>query len=125
MSSSARRRSLPVFFAIGLLALVLSACGGGKDSPSGASKPAVDDISGTYVVVQDSDGTKPKPGATVTLTLDKGGTLSVKAVSADDELTDTGTYSIHDGLMSILFKTRGSPRRTSRTSWTATRWRSR
>ncbi len=103
MSSSARCRSRLVPFAIVLLALVLSACGDGKAGPSGAGKPASEtDISGTYVVVQDSDGTRPKPGATVTLVLDNG-TLSVRAVSAGEELTDTGTYSIHDGRMTIEF----------------------
>lgn len=104
MRSSARCGSHLVPFAVVFLALALSACGGGKGGSSGTGKPATEtDISGTYVVVQDSDGTRPKAGATVTLVLDKG-TLSVKAVSAGDELTDTGTYSIHDGLMTIEFK---------------------
>jgi hypothetical protein len=107
MQSSVRCRSRLVLVAVVLLALVLSACGGGKASPSGTAKPVSDtDISGTYVVVQDSDGTRPKPGATVTLVLDKG-TLSVKAVSAGEELTDTGTYSIHDGRMTIEFREQG------------------
>ena len=70
-------------------------------------RPAAEtDISGTYVVVQDSDGTRPKAGATVTLVLDKG-TLSVRAVSADDELTDSGTYSVRDGRMTIAFVEQG------------------
>ncbi|MBI5285877.1 MAG: hypothetical protein HY874_12380 [Chloroflexi bacterium] len=84
---------------------MLSACGGGgsKTGPSDAGKPAAEtDISGTYLVVQDSDGTKPKAGATVTLVLDKG-TLSVHAVAGDEELNDTGTYSIRDGRMTIEF----------------------
>jgi hypothetical protein len=104
MTSWARRRSLAVLLAVASLAIVLAACGGGKSTPSGAGKPASEpDISGTYVVVQDSDGTRPKSGATVTLVLDNG-TLSVKAVSGSDELDDTGTYSIHDGRMTIEFK---------------------
>lgn len=86
------------------MSAVLAACGGGKtknaDPTAGASSS---DISGTYVVVRDSDGTKPKDGATVTLVLNNG-TLSVKAVSADDELTDTGTYTVRDGLMTIEFR---------------------
>ena len=100
MSPFVPRRPRIVLFAVSLL--VLSACGGGN-----ASKPAAEtDISGTYVVVQDSDGTRPKPGATVTLVLDKG-TLSVKAVSAGEELTDSGTYSVRDGRMTIEFREQG------------------
>lgn len=107
MPSPTGRRPRLVLCAIVSLALVLGACGGGKASPSGTGKPVSEtDIGGTYVAVQDSDGTRPKSGATVTLVLDNG-TLSVKAVSAGDELTDTGTYSIHDGRMTIEFRDQG------------------
>ena len=107
MPSPTGRRPRLVLFAIVSLALVLGACGGGKASPSGTGKPVSEtDIGGTYVAVQDSDGTRPKSGSTVTLVLDNG-TLSVKAVSAGDELTDTGTYSIHDGRMTIEFRDQG------------------
>ena len=103
MPSSIRRRSFHALCAAAFLALVVGACRGGSSGSPGASKPpAATDISGTYVVVQDSDGTRPKAGATITLVLDNG-KLSVKAVSADDELTDTGTYSIRDGRMTIEF----------------------
>ena len=91
----------------GLVAMFAFACGGGKTSPSSGSTAATSgDVSGTYVVVQDSDGTKPKPGVTVTLVLDKG-SLSVHAVGPGDELTDSGTYSINDGKMTIEFKDQG------------------
>ena len=43
---------------------------------------------------------------TVTLVLDSG-KLSVHAVSPDDELTDTGTYSVRDGRMTINFVEQG------------------
>ena len=107
MLSSARRHARLLILAIPLLVLVLSACGGGKARPPGEGTPASEvDISGTYAVVQDSDGTRPKPGATVTLVLNNG-TLSVKAVSAGEELTDSGTYSIRDGRMTIEFREQG------------------
>lgn len=109
MNSSIRRCTVLLLLASSLLALSFAACGGGssKSSSSGTAAPsAAGDVSGTYVVVQDSDGGRPKAGATVTLVLDKG-TLSVRAVSADDELTDSGTYSIHDGKMTIEFKEQG------------------
>ena len=59
-------------------------------------------VDGTYVVVKDSDGTEPKEGATVTLVLTNG-KLSVHAVADDGELTDTGTYSVKNGKMTIEF----------------------
>ncbi|TAK57688.1 MAG: hypothetical protein EPO22_11845, partial [Dehalococcoidia bacterium] len=103
MPCSARRRSSVVLGVIAFVALVASACGGGKAGSPGAGKPPSEtDISGTYVVVQDSDGTRPKAGATVTLVLDNG-KLTVNAVSGSEELTDTGTYSIRDGRMTIEF----------------------
>jgi hypothetical protein len=95
-----------------LLVLAAGACGGGggKSNSTGTTTPAAaaatGDVSGTYTVVQDSDGTKPIPGATVTLVLDNG-TLAVRAVSGADELTDSGTYSVHDGKMTIEFKEQG------------------
>lgn len=97
-------RSSRFAFATGvaLIVFALTACGGGKSK----TPASADDISGTYTLVQDSDGSTPKDGVTVTLTLDNG-TLSVRAVSADDELTDTGTYSIRDGRMTITFEGQG------------------
>ncbi len=103
----ATRRFLPLLLLTGLVAIVAFGCGGGKSSPSSGSTAATsNDVSGTYVVVQDSNGTKPKPGVTVTLVLDKG-SLSVHAVGAGDELTDSGTYSISGGKMTIEFKDQG------------------
>jgi len=108
MNISIRRCTVPLLLVSSLLVLFAAACGGGgkSSSSSTASPAAVADISGTYVVVQDSDGTKPKAGATVTLVLDKG-SLSVRAVSGADELLDSGTYSIRDGKMTIAFKEQG------------------
>lgn len=107
MLCTARCSPLRLLLAVSVLAVVVTACGGGKSSSPATSTPASEtDVSGTYVVVQDSDGTRPKEGATVTLVLDKG-KLSVRAVSADDELTDTGTYSVRDGRMTIAFVEQG------------------
>lgn len=103
---AARRRSLLVIIAA-LASVFAIACGGGSSSPSSSSTPPPEaDVSGTYVVEQDSDGSRPKAGVTVTLVLDKG-TLAVRAVSPDDELTDTGTYSVQNGRMTIEFKDQG------------------
>lgn len=93
-----------------LLSVAASACGGGKSSspdgatssPGGSTPTSVTNISGTYVVVKDSDGTGPKDGATVTLVLTNG-KLSVRAVADDGELADTGTYSVKNGRMTIEF----------------------
>ena len=110
MFSTVRRCAVLPLLASALLVVVAVACGGGgggKSSSSGTAAPASSgDVSGTYVVVQDSDGGKPAVGATVTLVLDKGA-LSVHAVSGGDELTDSGTYSTHDGKMTIDFKEQG------------------
>ena len=109
MVGSLRGRSWVMLFAVPLVAVGLMACGGGKSKTSDATVGATTqasasstDVSGTWVVVQDSDGTKPKAGTTVTLVLDKGA-LTVHAVSPDDELTDAGTYSVKDGKMTIVF----------------------
>jgi hypothetical protein len=87
----------PVFFI-----LFLAACGGS----GGGDTDAPADISGTYVLIEDSDGSKPRAGATVTLVLDKG-SLTLKAVMGRDELDDNGTYSIRDGRMTIEFREQG------------------
>lgn len=98
------RLSLPI--AAFVLVVSLAACGGGKSKPAETPAAAASSLNGTYTIVQDSDGTQPIEGATVTLVLTDG-TLSVHAVSADDELTDTGTYSISDGKMTIEFTEQG------------------
>jgi hypothetical protein len=84
----------------------LIACGGGQSKSATPAAETASSLNGTYTAVQDSDGTQPKDGATVTLVLTDG-KLSVHAVSADDELTDTGTYSVHDGKMTIEFVEQG------------------
>src|SRR3989304_5923000 len=95
-SSLPYARSLALVALAVLLPLLAAACGGGKPS-----KPAARaDVSGTYVLVPDNDGGKPKPGVTGTLVLDSG-KLTVRAVSPSDELTDTGTYSVREDRMTI------------------------
>ncbi len=107
MFSTTRRCAVPLLLAC-LLSVAVSACGGGKSSspdgatPGGATPAAEASLDGTYVVVKDSDGTAPKDGATVTLVLTNG-KLSVHAVADDGELTDTGTYSVKNGKMTIEF----------------------
>lgn len=88
-------------------ALLLAACGGGGDGSEDAGSsdpeaPAAGDVSGTWELIADSDGGEPLENTTITLVL-KDGTLTVRAVSPDDELTDDGTYSVADGKMTITF----------------------
>jgi hypothetical protein len=62
-------------------------------------------IGGVYIHVRDSDGTKPKAGATVTLTF-KGaasGSLHLSAVQPGETVTDSGTYAMRNGLITIHF----------------------
>lgn len=63
-------------------------------------------IEGTYRLVKDSDGVTPKKDAVVTITF-KGaasGSVSMKAVQPGETVTDTGTFSVNDVLITILFK---------------------
>jgi hypothetical protein len=86
---------------------VLAACGGGsKGDDGGDSGSSTGDVSGTWVLVRDSDGTEPLADTTITLILGDG-ELSVRAVSPDDELTDAGTYSVSGGKMTITFNEQG------------------
>ncbi len=87
------------------LMLLLAACGGAEEAP-GVARPEAEkpDLPGTYTLVRVSDGTVPVEGATITLVLKDDGTLSLRAVRPGEELTDTGTYSVSDGLMTIEFR---------------------
>ncbi|MBI5288259.1 MAG: hypothetical protein HY873_04745 [Chloroflexi bacterium] len=86
---------------------IFAACGGGDDQGTSNSSGEPDgDVSGTWVLDHDSDGTEPLENTTVTLVL-ADSELSVHAVSPDDELTDVGTYSVSDGRMTIKFNEQG------------------
>jgi len=60
-------------------------------------------IDGVFVHVRDSDGTVPKQHATVTLTF-QAGALRMAAVQPGETVTDTGTYSVHNRLITIRFR---------------------
>jgi len=84
---------LKLIFAVLFIFLMLSVC-------QAAS------IDGTYLLVKDSDGTVLKKDAVVTITF-KGassGTLSMEAVQPGETVTDTGTFSVSGGNITINFK---------------------
>ncbi len=63
-------------------------------------------IDGVYTLLGDSDNTKPKKNAIVTLTF-RGrlsGTLSMSAIQPGETVTDTGNYSVSGSLITIRFK---------------------
>jgi len=68
-----------------------------------AGPPALD---GTYVLVRDSDGSKPVAGATVTLRFKGGarGALSLVAARPGTTVTDAGSYVTRNGRITITFK---------------------
>jgi hypothetical protein len=78
-----------------LLALVLA---GGTARAQG--------LEGTFVLVGDSDGSKPKSNAVVTLTFHGGarGSLSMAAKQPGETVTDTGTFSTGPGRVTLKFK---------------------
>lgn len=75
-------------------------------SMAGAASAVAQSIEGVYVHVRDSDGTKPKPRATVTLTFKGGatGSLEVLATQPGETVTDTGSYGVRNNLITIHFK---------------------
>jgi hypothetical protein len=72
----------------------------------GAMAPAAQGLEGTFLLLRDSDGSKPKPDATVTLTFGGGtrGPLSMSAVQPGETVTDTGSFSAAGGRITITFK---------------------
>jgi hypothetical protein len=66
-------------------------------------------LNGTYTLVNDSDGSTPKKGAVVTITFKgtKSGTVSMTAVQPGETVTDTGTFSVTGGTITINFKEMG------------------
>ena len=63
-------------------------------------------IGGTYTLVNDSDGTRPKKGAVVTITFkgSKSGTLSMKAEQPGETVTDTGKFNVSGENITIQFR---------------------
>lgn len=61
-------------------------------------------LPGTYSLVQDSDGTKPKSGAVIKLTLTANGTVSLSAVQPGQTFDDNGTYRASGDRMTMHFE---------------------
>ena len=61
-------------------------------------------LQGAYRLVQDSDGTKPKAGAVITLILKGDGSLSLRAVQPGQVFEDSGQYSVAGSLVSLSFR---------------------
>jgi Flp pilus assembly protein TadD len=59
-------------------------------------------LSGSYRIVQDSDGTKPKGGAVVELTFGQG-TFTFRAVMPGETVDDKGTYSLRGNTITMEF----------------------
>ena len=67
---------------------------------------AAQEIAGTYVLMGDSDGTKPKTGARLELTFStvKGGSVRLFATRPGETVRDVGTFSLSDNHITIHFK---------------------
>jgi Domain of unknown function (DUF4412) len=72
----------------------------------GSSTAFAQDITGAYVLVGDSDGTKPRTGARLELTFSGATTGSVQlyAVRTGETVRDAGKYSIANHQITIHFK---------------------
>ena len=68
-----------------------------------AAPPA---IAGAFLFERDSDGATPKADASVLLTFkgNERGTIALAAVQPGETVTDTGTYSIRKGRITIQFR---------------------
>lgn len=75
-----------------------------KKRPAGPKAPA---LAGTYQLIGDVGGTRINEGATVTLTLQPDGTLSLLAVQPGDELTDSGTWRLDGENLTVEFTEQG------------------
>ncbi len=61
-------------------------------------------LPGTYSLVGDSDGTKPKSGAVIKLMLGADGSVSLSAVQPGQTFQDSGTYRASGGRMTMHFE---------------------
>jgi hypothetical protein len=102
MDSTRRWRRLYSVLLLTLTVTVVTACGG--SGGSGGDSGGQSGLPGTYQLLRDSTGTTPRAGASVTLTLNADGTLSLKAVQPGEELTDQGTYKVDGDRMTIEFR---------------------
>jgi hypothetical protein len=60
-------------------------------------------LQGSWLLVKDSDGTRPKAGATVTLALLPGGAFALSAVQPGETLEDAGTYEVSGNRITMAF----------------------
>ncbi|MEW6758321.1 MAG: hypothetical protein AB1347_08880 [Acidobacteriota bacterium] len=60
-------------------------------------------LQGTWLLVKDSDETRPKTGATVTLALLPGGAFALSAVQPGETLEDAGTYEVSGSRITLAF----------------------
>jgi hypothetical protein len=72
---------------------------------AGVASPPALDIAGSYTLVGDSDGTVPKKGAVITLTLggDARGSMTVLGTQPGQTVSDSGTYSARGGRITMRF----------------------
>lgn len=73
---------------------------------AGSALASVPEIAGSYTLIGDSDGTKPKSAATVTLTFEgsKKGSLRLLATQPGETVEDSGNYSIGNNRITVRFK---------------------
>ncbi|HXH20740.1 MAG TPA: hypothetical protein VNN10_01835 [Dehalococcoidia bacterium] len=83
-----------------VLALGWSGCGGGDSGQA-------PDLAGTYALVGDVGGTQVRADSRVLLTLNPDGTLSMLATRPGEEVSDSGTWSVRGGRMSIELRDLG------------------
>jgi hypothetical protein len=61
-------------------------------------------LSGSYRLVKDSDGTTPRPGATVDLTFSPNGAFTLRAVQPGETVEDKGRYSVRGSTITMDFE---------------------
>jgi uncharacterized protein DUF4412 len=91
---------IPDFRRLGLFPLLaLALCS------AGAAPAFAQEIAGAYLLLGDSDGTKPKTGARLELTFSgaTAGAVKLFATRPGEVVRDTGTYSISDHRITIRF----------------------
>lgn len=94
-----RLRALSLLAA--LVALTMLAAGCSSETKGNGTTVS---LAGSYHLVRDVGGTQVKTGATVTLTLKEGGTLTMLAVQPGEKLTDTGTWQVKGTTITIELK---------------------